>query len=357
MRTPPAPRRDAAQQRGIAILTVLVIALLIVTLAAAIFARQSYALRQTENFHSLERAWQYVFTMEQFAALQLQLDAKTNRFDALTDRWAIPLPTQTLKEDSGAVVKFSGKLEDQHSRFNLNNLVHQDGELRGKLDGAAQTHLKNFVTDAGLPVGFTNVLSDWVDSNNLPEGMEGAERDYYLSGAIPYLAADMPFVDLSEVYLLRLDNLEPKQKDKALQQFLTTVTVIPFKKSTINPNTASPAVLKAMRLSNEQINQILTKRRLKQAYKSKDEFQRDMGFASEKDALLINSFDVVSQYFRLTGEVEINRARVFVNSLLLREANGSVRVIMRQFDRATGLANDSNKTTATNASNTPANTN
>lgn len=357
MPIPPTPRPKRTQQRGIAILTVLVIAVLIVTLAAAIFARQSYALRQTDNFHSLERAWQYVFTMEQFAALQLQLDAKTNRFDALTDRWAIPLPTQTLKEASGAVVKFSGKLEDQHSRFNLNNLIHPDGELRGKLDGAAQNQLKNFVTDAGLPVGFTNVLTDWVDSNNLPEGMEGAERDYYLAGAIPYLAADMPLVDLSEVYLLRLDNLEPQQKDQALKQFFSMVTVLPFKKSTINPNTASPAVLKAMRLSNEQINQILTKRRLKQAYKSKEEFQRDMALTPDKDALLINSFDVVSQYFRLSGEVEINRARVFVNSLLLREANGSVRVIMRQFEHATELANTPNKTTATDVSHTPANTN
>lgn len=347
----PPPPRSRRPQRGIAILTVLVIAVLIVTLAAAIFARQSRAVRQSDNFQSLERAWQYVFTMEQYAGLQLQLDAKENKYDALSDRWAYDLPTQTLTEDSGAVVKFSGKLEDMQGRFNLNNLVSQEGEQRGKLDGAALNQLKPFVTNTGLPAGFTDAIADWLDANTLPQGLEGAERDYYLSGAVPYLAADMPFADLSEVRLLRLDIQDAKLKDTLLNRFLSTVTVLPFKKTTLNPNTASKEVLKALGLTDAQITLILDKRRAKLAYKSKEEFQRDMAFTPGKDDVLLNSFDVGSQYFRLTGEVNINRARVFVNSLLLREPNGAVRVIMRQFDRV-----NEQPTTTDNASNTPANT-
>lgn len=349
-RTPstiPAPR----QQRGIAILSVLVIAVLVVTLAAVIFARQSRAVRQTDNFQSLERAWQYVFMMEQYAGLQLQIDAKDNKYDALTDRWAYNLPSQTLTEESGAVVRFTGKLEDMQGRFNLNNLVSQEGEQRGKLDGAALNQLKSFVTDAGLPPGFTDAIADWLDSNTQPQGIDGAERDYYLSGAIPYLAADMPFADPSEVRLLRLEMQDPNGKNKALNQFLSTVTVLPFKKSPINPNTASKEVLKALRLSDSQIAQILDNRKLKQAYKSKEAFVREMAFTPGKDDVLMNSFDVTTQYFRLTGEVQINRARVFVNSLLFRDSKGTVRVIMRQFDRV-----NEQPITTNDASNTPANT-
>jgi general secretion pathway protein K len=339
------------QQRGIAILSVLVIAVLVVTLAAVIFARQSRAVRQTDNFQSLERSWQYVLMMEQYAGLQLQLDAKDNKYDALTDRWAQRLPTQTLTEESGAIVKFSGKLEDMQGRFNLNNVINHEGEQSGKLDGAALGLLKPFVTDAGLPAGFTDAVADWLDSNQQPQGLDGAERDYYLSSAIPYLPADTTIADPSELRLVRLEMLEPAEKNKALNRLLATVTALPFKKTTINPNTASKEVLKALRLTDTQITQMLDKRKLQQAYKSKAEFQQDMAFATGKDDVLINSFDVTSQYFRLTGEVQINHARVFVNSLLLRDPKGTVRVIMRQFDRV-----NEQPITTNDASNTPANT-
>jgi general secretion pathway protein K len=161
----------------------------------------------------------------------------------------------------------------------------------------------------------------------------------------------MPFADPSEVRLLRLEIQDPDLKDKALNRFLSTVTVLPFQKTTINPNTADKTVLKALRLSDAQIALILDKRKLKQAYTSKAEFNQEMAFTPGKDDVLINSFDVTTQYFRLTGEVQINRARVFVNSLLLRDAKGGVRVIMRQFDRV-----NEQPITTNDASNTSANT-
>ncbi|MGB3918806.1 MAG: type II secretion system minor pseudopilin GspK, partial [Thiothrix litoralis] len=340
------------QQRGIAILSVLVIAVLIVTLAAVVFARQSRAVRQTDNFQSLERAWQYVFMMEQYAGLQLQLDAKDNTYDALTDRWAYTLPTQTLTEESGAIVKFTGKLEDLQGRFNLNNLVlRADNQpQQGAYDGKVYEQLKVFVTNAGLPAEFTDVIVDWVDSNQLPLSANGAERDYYLSGGTPYLPADGQFADPSEIRLLRLEQLPAQDKEAALQRFMQTITTLPFY-TTINPNTASKDVLKALRLRDNQIALILDKRKLKQAYRSKAEFNQEMAFTPGKDDVLMNSFDVTTQYFRLTGEVQINRARVFVNSLLLRDPKGAVRVIMRQFDRV-----NEQPITTNDASNTPTNT-
>ena len=364
-----APRQQRRQQRGVAIITVLVIAVLIVTLAAVIFARQSRAVRQNDNVQALERAWQYTYTLEQYAALQLQIDAKTNKYDTLTDRWATETQQQTVPQANGVTVRFKGKLEDMQARFNLNNLLSQDAEQKGKLDVAALSLLKPFVTNAGLPSGFVDVIADWLDANTLPQSADGAERDFYLSGNMPYLAADMPFVDISEVRLLRLDNIEPQQKDKALKNFLQTVTVLPFKKTTINPNTASKAVLSALGLTNDQLNLIKEKRTNKQAYKTKEAFFQEMGFDPEKDAkqkTLTETFDVTSQYFRLTGEIQIGHARVFLNSLLFREPNGKVRVIMHQFDRASDSsdAQTTKQTTTTtdtdttnDASNTSANTN
>lgn len=113
--------------------------------------------------------------------------------------------------------------------------------------------------------------------------------------------------------------------------------------------------MQALRLTNDQIALILEMRQQKRAYKSKNEFIRVMrSINPTQTQQLAEIFDTNSQYFRLTGEVEINRARVFLNSLLFRTANGQVHVIMRQFSRV----NEATTTnTETDVSNTPANTN
>lgn len=344
-------RNSPQRQRGIAILTVLVIVALVVTLATVILARQSRSVRQMDNFQSLERAWHYAFTMEQFAILQLRLDAKTNKYDALTDRWAYQLPTQVLNEESGATVRFTGKLEDMQGRLNLNNLL--DKEKEGALNGEYLKLVPKFISNAGLPKGFSEAIIDWVDKDSQPFGVNGAERDFYLAGTIPYLPANMPFVDPSELRLLRLEIFEADKKRQALERLQSMVSTLPFRGTTINPNTASPEVLKALGLSADQVSLVVEKRRNKQVYKSKDNFLREMGINNNTadDKILSKIFDTQSQYFRLTGTIEINRARVFLNTLLFRGNKGEVRVIMRQFDRV-------NETITANrdASNTSANT-
>ena len=356
----PLPANRPRRQRGIAILTVLVIAVLIVTLAAVIFVRQSRAVRQTDNFQSLERAWQYVFTMEQYAGLQLQLDALTNQFDALTDRWAYDLPEQTVQEANGALVKFKGNLEDLQARYNLNNLVDNEGKLRAGQDAI----VKELIKQAGLPEGYLDAIIDWMDKDSLPHGMDGAERLYYLAGPIPYQAADMPFSDSSELRLLRLEMQEPELKQTALQTFLSTICVIPNTTAVlsmlplkVNINTAAAPILKATGLSNDQTRALLTARQAKKVYKTIDEYLATLNLnpQSQTDqALLANlkqRLDAKSNFFLLKGEIRINRARVFLNSVLFRDPKGVVHVIMRQFDRT----NEKPLTSANDASNTPAN--
>jgi general secretion pathway protein K len=346
------------QQRGIAILTVLVIAVLIVTLAAVIFARQSRAVRQNDNYQSLERAWQYAYTLEQYAGIQLQRDFKANKYDALGDRWTYKVPAQTVTEDSGAIVKFTGRLEDLQARFNINNLLDEKGKLRTTGEDA---YLKELIRQAGLPASFLSVIIDWMDSDSQIQNGDSAERDYYLAGNTPFNTADMPFTDPSELRLLRLDTLEPKAKEKALDTFTQTINTLPssvLAKTTINANTASQEVLNALGLSKERVAMILAAQKQKLPYKTQDELINALTFNPQDptEQTLMNRIkqqvDVKSSFFLLTGEIQINRARVFLNSVLFREPDGKVRVIMRQFDRV-----NTKSTTTNDASTTPANTN
>lgn len=342
-------------------MVVLVIAMLVATLAAAILARQSRALRYSNNFASVERAWQYVYTLEQFAGIQLQRDLKTNQYDALTDRWAYRVPAQTVTEDSGAKVTFSGRLEDLQARFNLNNLLDEQGKLRTT---GEDVYLRQLVKVAGLPPGFSSVIVDWMDRDVMIQNGDSAERDYYLAGTIPYHTADMPFTDSSELRLLRLDALEDSAREKALNRFQQMVTTLPtslLAKPTLNVNTASQDVLEAFGLSRERVATVMAARQQKRPYKTQDEFINALSLNAQDPAdqalnerLRMNT-DVKSSFFRLTGEIQIQQARVFVNSVLFREPGGTIRVIMRQFTPDT-LTTTTPPDTASDASPTPANT-
>ena len=124
------------------------------------------------------------------------------------------------------------------------------------------TLLKKVVKKAELPEGFADVIADWEDSNTEPQNADGAERDYYSSGSIPYLAADMAFTDVSELRLLRLEDLDNDAKEAALKRFSSMVIALPFKQTTINPNTASFTLLSALGLNSEQITTLKEKRRV-----------------------------------------------------------------------------------------------
>jgi general secretion pathway protein K len=330
-------------QRGIAILTVLVMVALVMTLAAVIFARQSQAVRYQDNYQSLERAWQYALSLEQFVGMELQRDAKSNQYDALNEGWATVLPSLPIEEGSGVKVgEFSGRLEDLQARYNLNNVINEEGLLRRD----QQVALQRVVQAAQLPQGFASAISDWVDKNDVFLDGEGAESDYYLSSAIPYRAANMPFSDVSELRLLRLD-LPKEDKTAALQRLQAMVTTLPAQATVIrvNANTASAEMLTALGLSTQQKDLILSERETEPYETAQD--LADMASLTSEQKLLLG---VSSQYFRLQGEVRMGRARVHLNSVFFRERGKPIRVIMRQFQRV----DDPKPPAIDDASNTPA---
>ena len=340
--------RNAHSQRGVAILTVLIIVALVMTLATVILARQSRTVRQTDNYQSLERAWQYAFALEQYVGMELQRDLKTNKYDALTESWATVVPTLPLEEGNGVKIgEFKGRVEDLQARFNINNVLDENGKLR---TSGEDQQLKRLVQWVGLPDGFATSIIDWIDPDTVIQSGESAEGDYYLSSAIPYRAADMPLADTSELRLIRLEG-EAKDKETALKKLLPYVTALPLKKTTVNANTASKPVLTALGLNTQQIETIITAQREKKPFKSSNELFNALNLDEKQSEVLKTALDVNSQYFRLQGEIKVGRARVYLSSVFFRAPDKPIRVIMRQFDRV----NDTQPATTTDdADTTPA---
>jgi general secretion pathway protein K len=225
-------------ERGVA----LILALLILTLLVALIlefdaeARREYrdaaAFRDHVKVNALTRAG-----VQAARAVLLQdhrIEKLTNqRFDALTDIWALPITGYQLGD--GAL---SARIEDETGKLNLNELANvQDPKQReSKLK-----RLKRLFELLQVRLDLAEAIADWVDADDVPEP-NGAESAYYQTLRPPYMAANAPLQTLSELYLIK------GMRKEIVQRLEPYVTVHPRNSAggMVNLNTASPIVIQAL---------------------------------------------------------------------------------------------------------------
>ena len=205
--------------------------------------------------------------------------------------------------------------------------------------------------DMGPPENFVEILKDWIDKdqtngNLLPGGDSsgnGAESPYYQSLDPAYYSADTELVNLTELRLLKGMN---EKVYKALVEVTSTLPTEDNQKinpTPINVNTASDQVLSAIGFAPDEIEEINNFRK-DDPFKTLNEFKELSAVTNalqtdENDTEGVNplDLDVKSSYFLLQGKVQINNARLFINSILERK-NGQVSVIMRDFSNPETIA-------------------
>jgi general secretion pathway protein K len=159
-------------------------------------------------------------------------DAAQNSIDHLGEPWAQGLPT--LPVDGGAI---HVSVEDAQGRFNLNNLLQNNGQPSPADFQVFQRLLVTLKLDPLL----ANALLDWMDADSNVTSPGGAEDVDYLALKTPYRAANQPLTSVDELRLVRGFDA------KTMQVLLPYVTVLPpGVRTTININTASPALLAAL---------------------------------------------------------------------------------------------------------------
>ncbi|MEE9327158.1 MAG: type II secretion system minor pseudopilin GspK [Cocleimonas sp.] len=208
--------------------------------------------------------------------------------------------------------------------------------------------------------GFVDILKDWIDKDDINGNLlekgdgsgYGAETSYYQSLDPAYYSANTELVSPTELRLLK------NMKEKIYQELIKYVATLPNKRSNkdnpvpINVNTASAEVLRAIGFAKDTIERIQEARKDNPFIDIKDFIRRyapnAIGSENNTNAnnnsgnnnpnlnspnnntneLNVQNLGVNSNYFLLTGTVEINNARLFVNSILERN-NEQVSVIMR----------------------------
>ena len=327
-RTPNAPR-----QRGIALLLTLVTAALVVSLAMVILYRQSQLRRHVDDYETMEVAWHYVDAMEQYTCFKLNTYFKNKSYFDSND-FDNKLTLQ-LTDGTGWPVTLTGELIDLQGRFNLNNVLALEQPQAPPIQ-----LLKSLVRPLGISESFSDVVLDWIDKDTIARSAESAESDYYASQAIPYLAANSPLIDPSELRLLRLETVDGSSQAQALDKLLPAVCTLPTL-TKININSAPAEILNAMGFPTDK---------LELPYKDLAKLRSD--YPTIPDTVF-NQLDVSSHYFLLNGEVKVDRARVIVTSILTREAGKPWRVLMHHFAPAYSSATTKTKNHASNPPTTP----
>ncbi|MEQ1440558.1 type II secretion system minor pseudopilin GspK [Fontimonas sp. SYSU GA230001] len=305
-------------QKGIALVTAILVVALAAIASATILASANIAIRRTSNLQDSELAWWYASGVESFIRSVLERDAENNRTDSFADNWAKAV--DYLPVDEGFV---RGQVIDLQGRFNLNNLgagVPGDGNFEKqqqifvRLLGAAGVESEQ---EARAIAAATR---DWIDADSEPTGFDGAEDTEYLGRSpLPYRVPNRPMVSVSELLAVKGMSRE------VYAQLRDWVAALPppknqFKIEPINVNTAPEAVLRALTSQPTPELEAFMRERVEKPAESTSDPRLGAGLGGVP-------LTVASAHFLLRAEIYIGSSRVGLYSFYFRPPNGGAPVI------------------------------
>ncbi len=333
-------------QRGVALITVLLVVAIVTVVCASMIARQQLSIRGTANQAQARQAWHYALGGEALAQSILRRDLRASAsasagtgtgiesgtgdgqppVDHLLEPWALPQPAYDLDEGQGQV---QIRIEDLAGRFNLNSLVQEQQQ-----NAAALAQFRRLLLRLQITEPYAERLVDWLDSDQQPSGELGAEDNAYLLLDPPYRTAGGRMEDLSELRLL-LD-----MRDEDFQRLAPYVTALPAD-TPLNVNTASAMVLSSLADSlSLSAGEALVQVRQAGGFRDVASFtaQPALGGVQLEGLRLA----VASQFFQVTSEVRLADRRMALVSRLRREDNGDVRVLQRNLGQPPRLPRQTN---------------
>lgn len=307
-------------QRGVALITVLLVVALVTVVGAGLISRQQLAIRSSGNLLIHSQAWHYALGGEHLAKSILQADLqggdRSQPLDHPGEPWAQPF--KPFPFDGGGTLYL--RIEDATGRFNLNALALADN---AGLQAFGQFRRLLHLLDIGEP--YAERLRDWIDEDEqvIPGGAE--DNDYLLLQPA-YRAANRLLADVSELRLL----LGMSEED--YRRLLPHVTALPLD-ARLNLNSAGPLVLASLAEGlSAQTAQGLVEIRNSGGFASIEAFISQLGATGQ--TVVGQPLAVGSQYFRSIGEVELGGRRQVLVSLLRRDADGTLTVLARSLGQA-----------------------
>ncbi len=300
------------QNKGVALITALLMTSMAAILAVSLVSDQQLNLRRTSNVLDSDRAHVFAVGVESWVMHILARDDKAR--DSLDEDWAVILPPIVVEDGSVA-----GRIEDMQGRFNINNLVDDEG----KRSPADVERFMNLLRSVGLDEALVPAVVDWLDKDSEPtfEGGWGAEDDEYSTLDVPYRTANQKMKSSSELLLVK------GMTTKSYQLLAPFVAALPSR-TKINVNTAPLEVIMSLSadITRADAEAVLAAREegpfdSVQAFKDLDVIP---GNSVAEDAI-----GVTSNYFLVDATARYGRrGKVQMYSLLVRNGE-KVSVVSR----------------------------
>lgn len=298
------------RQRGLAIITALLVVAIVATATAFLSLGQQVWLRQAQNLSDRAQAETVRSGALEWAAIILTEDAKDNSIDDLTEVWAQDIPP--LPAEGGFV---TGRIIDAQGQFNINNLV-RDGQISNE-DVAV---FQRLLVSQELPSELADSVVDWLDTdaNTQPSGAEDID---YLNVEPPYRAANQPLQSIGELRLIKGFDRETVEK---LRPFITALPEV----TGVNINTAPSAVFSALfpDLPLSEAENLIAQR-------EENPFN-DVGQLKERLAADVElpkvSYDIKSNYFEVAVDTLFGRLQRHTVALIHRPSGAPVKVLWQQ---------------------------
>lgn len=318
--------RRRSQQRGVALLTAVVLVALATVVATAIAFDTTLAARRGGGGAAFDEAAQIAGGAEATAALAISTyrsQGATSTIHA-EQEWARPIgPVEVVP---GAMLE--ANVVDLQGRFNLNDLTTADGAINTE----AVEVFERLLQHLEVRPEFASMMADWIDDDDQPAPNGGAEGSVYSSESPPYRPPNRVITSPTELLALKGFTVEDWRK---LAPF---VTALP-RGIGVNLCTASAPLIDALTKQNQWTNSpdALKRQRSGKCFPDVATFEAMVGdpqyLPKLKNAL---AYAETSNWFQVRTLATIGTSEFALYSLLRYEpqgasAGGRVSVVTRTF--------------------------
>ncbi len=310
--------RPLTRQRGVAVITALLLTTLAITIVASLFWQQQVQVRSIENQRlQLQKQWILRGALD-WTKLILREDKRSDnrigkKVDHLGEPWAVPLAETRLDqyvenaraETDVPDAALSGSVVDAQSRFNLTNLFPPP---RGPVNVDEVNAFKRLLTNARQDPALAQAAANLMQTaQGKPDSVPGTPSSSADSQAQPLTISHVD--DLLAV---------PGFTPEILATLKDFIVVLP-KSTAINVNTAPPEVLAARidKLSLAEA-QTLASGRENTWFKDTNDFKQRLGRQLPDGT---GEIDVKTDYFLVNGKVRLNRATMEMQALIDRSGS------------------------------------
>ncbi len=302
----------ARAQRGVAIITALVVVAAATVAVSAMLWRESLAVRKVENQAALSEARWLARSAIEWARLVLLQDARTSTVDHLGEIWALPLAETRVTDDLAAAQPgTSTTAETSLTPFADNDAAFVSGRMQ---DAQARINLNGLINGEQLDEQRVGMLERLMTVLNLKKDLakDIAER----MGHLPRVA---------NFEALAKDMADAGTMDATSAQRLAPFVVILPVPTPVNLNTAPPEVLAACFADLQLDGARALARSRSQAWFTQvsDAAGRLPGTSGQNPP---GNVSVNTNYFEVEGRVRVGRADLQIVALIERDQSGSTRV-------------------------------